>query len=964
MACLWAGPLVAESGPRFVSRTWRTQDGLPENRIRAIAQTPDGYLWVGTSSGVARFDGVRFTVYSRVNTPSMRDDNVRFLSVARDGALWLATDGGGVLRYRSGLFESFGPEQGLANEFVGAVLEDRRGDVWAATNRGLYRGRGGRFVRVDEPLHLSNIAFFCLRELSDGTLLAGGPSGLFRIEDGAPRPFGVGAPDGVYHIGQTRDGHLWLGTSHGLRVVGGTDPGGFAKTMIPAVTQDHAGGIWVGTGGAGLFLKRHGSADVLRVEVDLPDQTVSAVVEDREQNVWVGTSDGLVRLSAPEIETLGRRNGLADENVTTLYCDPRGGLWLSTAAGGAFRYSGGRMEAFPLPAIAAGLRLRSTYLDRRGALWFGTDNQGAVRTVGGKATRFTIEDGLRNNGIQGFLEDREGRLWIATTSGLSRWDGSRFTNFYLPEGLSYGWVRAMALDGNGELLVGTDRGLNRLRDGRFVADPEFQALARDRVWAIYPDGRGTIWVGTRGGGLVRLRDGKAARITTRHGLSSDAIFRLMGDASGRLWMSGPMGISAARIADLDAVAEGREASLAVLAYGTGDGLESAQMNGGVEPAGCVDGAGDLWFPSVKGAVRVRPGVARAGQAAPVHVESVTVDDRTLPAAAEVTVGPGRQRVRIDFTACSLRSPERVSFQYRLVGFDPDWIAAAGRRSAGYDNLPPGRFRFLVQARDQTLSTGYSSEAELALVVRPYFHQTVWFYGLAAGLVGVVVVGVVWRQGRQARARYSLRLAERTRIAREMHDTVVQGCVGVSTLLEAAVGAARADQDLMLECLDNARIHLRLTLDEARQALSDLRHDSFEHGLAGALSDLARAMTAERGVAVSLEVVGEPGPLSDATNRALLLVAREAIRNAVTHGAPSAVRLRLRREAAALRMDIRDDGRGFQRSPATLADEGHFGILGMRERMEQIGGALEVASRPGEGTTVTATLPLGEHREAS
>jgi len=226
-----------------------------------------------------------------------------------------------------------------------------------------------------------------------------------------------------------------------------------------------------------------------------------------------------------------------------------------------------------------------------------------------------------------------------------------------------------------------------------------------------------------------------------------------------------------------------------------------------------------------------------------------------------------------------------------------------------------------------------------------------------------VAGVFHYQDRQARGRYNLRLAERTRIAREMHDTVVQGCVGVSTLIEAAVGSARSDQDQMLECLDNARIHLRLTLDEARQALSDLRHDSFEHGLPGALSELAHAVSAEKGTPVTLQVAGAETRLADSTNRTLLLVTREAIRNALTHAAPTEVTVRLVFEPSAVRLDIQDDGCGFEPASACLAADGHFGILGMRERMEQIGGFLELTSIPGTGTTVTARLPLG-HAAAS
>jgi ligand-binding sensor domain-containing protein/signal transduction histidine kinase len=956
---------------------WRTQEGLPENRIRAIAQTPDGYLWLGTSSGLARFDGVRFVVYARFNTPSMTDDNIRAFAVAGDGSLWVATDGGGLMHYRDGRFQPYGPKEGLTNEFVGAVLVDRRGGVWAGTNRGLFHMNGERFERVDEALHLSNIAFFALREAADGRVFAGGPSGLFCFEDGKLRRYSeANDVDGTYHIGASKDGALWLGTNHGLRILG-ADAGyahrSFMKGMVGAIVEDHAGNMWIGTEGDGLYLADRSGETVFRAPTSLPDNSILALWEDREQSIWVGTADGLVRMSAPDVGVLSSRDGLSSDNVTTVYCGRRNTLWLTTVTGRAFQYANGRVTAVELPATAENLRMRGTFEDHAGAFWFGTGSQGAVRLANGKLTRFTVAEGLRNNGIQAFYEDRNRDLWIGTTSGLSRWDGVRFHNYYLEEGLSYGWIRAIAEDHNGDMLVGTDRGLNRFHDGRFVADPAFASLSRDRIWSIYAEAPDTLWVATQGAGLVRVKNGKASRITTHEGLLSNSIFQVIGDGRGSLWMSGPMGLSTASMADLDAAAEGRSEAIAVVAYGTGDGLESTQINGGVQPSGCLTADGELWFPSVKGAVHFKPGMPRgpaqktaeysrnsisdAIYHSPARVEAVLVDGKSAGAGGEVTIGPGRRRVDIEFTACSLRAPERVVFRYKLEGFDGTWIAATVHRSVTYDNLPPGQYRFRVVARDGSLDAG-SSEASVGLVVRPQFYETAWFYVLAALGAAAGVAGMVRYQEKQARERYNLRLVERTRIAREMHDTVVQGCVGVSTLIEAAVGSARSDQDLMLECLDNARIHLRMTIDEARQALTDLRHDSFEHGLPGALQELARSVSSEKGTPVTLEVSGDEVRLTESTCRALLLVTREAIRNAVQHGAPNAIEVRLAFGPTGVVLEVRDDGCGFEASAECFAEEGHFGILGMRERMEQIWGALEVESRPGKGTTVTARLPLG------
>jgi len=956
---LFCAGLTAQ--PEFVSRVWRTQDGLPENRVRALAQTPDGYLWVGTTGGLARFDGVRFVVYTRFNTPAIVEDNIRALSVAPDGSLWAATDGGGVLHVqKNGQFNAFGPKDGLASDFVASVLIDRAGNVWAATNRGLFRRAGSRFVRVDEPAEQRSQAFFTLWETPAGEVLAGGQRGLFVVNDGKPRPVPSPAPEEVFRFRQQRDGARWFATNHGIRTenAGSPDLKPLEGRAIAAITEDRAANVWIGTVGDGVYLLSKGTHVPVRVPAPLPDLSVFAVLQDREHGVWVGTADGLVLLTEPDVNIVDRRHGLVNDNVSTVYCAASGDVWLTTATGAVYRYSEGAVKPFPLPAPASTLRILGVFQDPTGTLWFGSDNQGAVRLKNGVATRLTMREGLRNNGIQFFHASRDGAIWIGTTSGLSRWDGANVRNYYIEDGLAYGWVRSIAEDANGDLLVGTDRGVSRMRDGAFIADPVFESLSRDRVWSIFRGKDKTLWLGTRNGGLVRIRDGQVARLTTREGLLSNSIFQVIGVGDDRLWFSGPIGISSASLADLNAAADGKRESPSVVSYRIGGGQESTQINGGVQPAGCVAADGQLWFPGVKGAIHFKSRRPPIRRHMPVQIEGVHIDDSFVSPDEQIVVEPGRRRVRIDFTSASLRAPEGVTFRYKLGGYDGRWIPASGPRAAEYDNLPPGEYPFHVIAQDESPGDN-TSQAGLLLVVRPHFYQTKWFFAFVLAAAAAGIAGVFRFRERRARDAYNLRLAERTRIAREMHDTLVQGCVGVSTLIEAAAGSVRSDPDQMLECLDNARVHLRLTIDEARQALTDLRHDSFENGLTGAIEELVESVSAEKGIPVTLQVEGTPKSLSDDINRALLLVTREAIRNAVLHGAPTSIDVSLLYGAGAIELDIHDNGRGFAPPQGRLASTGHFGILGMRERMEQVGATLDVSSEPGAGTTVSARLALSQ-----
>jgi signal transduction histidine kinase len=515
-------------------------------------------------------------------------------------------------------------------------------------------------------------------------------------------------------------------------------------------------------------------------------------------------------------------------------------------------------------------------------------------------------------------------------------------------------VRVIAQDSGGDLLIGTDGGLNRVHDDRIVADPLLARLGSEKVTSIYVDSARSIWLGTRGDGLIRIGGGKIARLTTDSGLPNKSIYQLLGDGKGRLWMSSPGGIFSAALTDLNSVADGRASSVAVSAYGIADGMETTQMSGGIQPAGARMPDGRLAFPSVKGLVIIDPDRVRIDRPSPVHIESVLVDDRPVP-LNDVVIDSGRRKVEIAFTACSLLSPERLSFRYRLRGLSDAWTVATIPRSAQYSNLAPGHYVFEVVAQDGAIH-GNVSQAAIGFTWQAHVYQTWWFYVLTALFVG----GVCWSGLRffanQHSMRYALRLSERTRIARDMHDTVIQGCVGCSTLLEAAAGVAVPEAWRMMDFVDRARIQLRLTLDEARQALTDLRQDSFAEGLGDALDELARGITRDSGVSVLVRIEGMQWPLAEGLSRSLLLVAREALRNAVAHAQSARIEVHLFFTQAGLVLKICDDGCGFAVDDSDLCSTDHFGIVGMRERVEQIGGSFALCSAPGEGTSIIVSLP--------
>ena len=952
----------AQTAPaQYSRRVWRSEDGLPQNKVQIISQTAEGYLWIGTSGGLVRFDGVRFVVFDRSNTPALHEDSILALCPGRDGSLWIGTEGGGIARLKDGAFSEFGVKEGLSNGFVRSIAEDRQGRLWVGTDHGFFRFDHGQFRRLDVlPNPMIRVAY----EDPRGELWLGTNHGLFVVRnDRFVRARPEDADDGsIFAILRAADGAVWaIASAQGVeRMVDGKVEKirGLDSIGARALCQDHVGDIWIGTLGKGLVrIAPDGATTTYRASDILPDNTVLSVFEDREQNLWVGTQDGLLRLTRSTVETITSANGLADDNVATVYEDPGGTLWIATITNQLYRLEGQRAVPFTLPREAAKFGPRNVYVDRAGVEWLGSLNQGILRIAAGKARAFVIGEGLRSNNIRQFLEDRAGQIWIATGSGLSRWDGHAMKTFYLEDGLAYGSVRVLAEDRNGDLLVGTDGGLNRVREGKFVRDPVFAQLGNERIWTILPDAHGSLWLGTQGNGLLRIRDGRITRYSTRDGLLSNSIYQIIEDERGgqdRFWMSSATGIFSAERKELDAVAEGRAGPIAVVPYGTDDGLLSSQMNGGWQDAGCRTRSGALWFPSVKGAVRIDSRQLRRVPSASVLIESILADDRAVPVSGAVTIPPGRGKLEIDYTAPNLLSPDRETFKYMLEGFDDTWTPSPKRRAAYYTNLPPGKYRFRVVARDGA-QPARLSEADLQIVWQPHFYESRWFYAACLVAIGLLVWGVFLFYARQTKARYALVLNERTRLAREMHDTVIQGCVGVSTLLEAARSMPPSASGKVREMVERAASQIRQTVNEAREAVWDLRHSSIDHGLSDTLRDFARQITANDGIPVRADVEGTPAPLDENANRNLLLVAREAIRNAVLHAQAKQIQVALCYDPAEVRLEVVDDGRGFTPEPAR--EDVHYGIVGMRERVEQSGGTFQLVSSPGHGTRVIARVPI-------
>jgi ligand-binding sensor domain-containing protein/signal transduction histidine kinase len=950
-----AGPAAALDPSREISQyaheTWTTRDGLPHDRVHAVLQTRDGYLWVGTQAGLARFDGVRFVVFDPRNTPELRSGAVLSLAEAHDGALWMGTYGGGVTRLKDGRFTTFTTRDGLPNDFVWSVLVDRQGDLWlgtggggvarlrdgrfevfeglsdgmvsglhetrdgrllAATSAGTGQLRGGRFEMIDR------LPAFCATDEADGAVWIGtqgrGAVRLQRDERSILRTVPVPFHDAVKALLPDPDGNLWIGTDAGLvrRSPRGLDHytrrDGLSGGAVSAIAQDREGGLWVGTS-RGLNYFRDVDLSFFGPAQGLSNDIALCVLEDRNGVLWAGTPGGLNRIERGRVRVFTTRDGLVDDRVVSLFEDRDGALWIGTASG-LNELRDGRFFRHPPPGNVFAIEQT-----RDGALWVGTNGHGLLRRAHGQWRPFGPADGLTNALIRVLHEDRGGVLWVGTRGG----------------------------------------GVFRYRDGRFEPFTTRDGLSDDIVLSIHEDADGALWMGTFGGGLSRYEDGRFTAFGAPQGLPRETLFQVLEDERGDLWLSSDQGVFRTAKRELEEVAAGMRTSVDVAVYGAAGGSNTAQCNGSSHPAGWRARDGRLWFPTNAGLAFIDPGrLQRTRRVPSAVIEGAVAGRRELDLSRPLVLPPGRRDLEVHYTALSFVAPRQIRFRYRLEGFDADWVDAGSRRVAYYTNLPPGRYVFRVAAAG---SAGEHAEgtAELAVELRPHFFETTWFWALGAGMMGLVLWGGHLLYAHEMRARFAAVLAERARIARDLHDTLAQGVVGISAQLQA-VKARLGDPDAAGRHLEQAVEMVRFTLVEIRRSVWDLRSQALEGTeLTQSLAQLAERLSA--GTPIAVRVVGTPRTIPPAVESELLHVAQEALSNAVHHARATQIQLGLAFETGGVRLRVKDDGRGFELvRPLSLAD-GHFGLVGMRERVEKLSGALRVESAPGQGTEVVVDVPV-------
>ena len=949
-------------------RAWQTETGLPQNTVHSVVQTADGYIWVATEEGIARFDGAGFKVFDKQNTPQLRSNDVRALLATREGnRLWACT-AAGLARYDGAGWTVYTTAQGLAGDDVLYAYETRDGAVWVATSSGLSRLEDGALKSFTSRDGLAGDAVQTVFEDRDGALWVGTSEGLSRFKDGRFESFGAAeglAGVGVSALAQSPDGRLWVGTSNGLVAYEGgrfrvfTTKDGLPNDRVISLSADREGSLWVGTA-AGLSRLREGAFSNFTAADDaLARGIILSVFEDAEGSLWVGTeSGGLHQLRDKKFTTYTTREGLSNDVVKAIYEDGAGNVWVGTYGGGLDLLREGRITTYTTKDGLASNIVLALYGDREGALWVGTPD-GLCRFRSGRFDTYTSADGLPNDFVRSIYADSKGDLWVGTRGGLARMRGGEFTTYTTKDGLPNNFVGTIYEDAAGRLWVGTLGGLGFYESGVFKSYTTKDGLSDNVVISLYGDESGRLWVGTNGGGLNLLEAGRFHVFTTRDGLPNDTLYRILGDEDGRLWMSCNKGVFSLTVSELEEFAAGRAHSLSPVAYGTADGMQTRECSGGGHPSAWRDREGRLWFSTIKGVAMIDPrGVARNEQPPPVVVEQALFDGEPAAAVPRAVLPPGTSRFDFHYAGLSFVAPEKVRYRYKLEGFDRDWVDGGDRRAAYYTSLAAGDYRFLVIACNND-GVWSSTPASFAFTLRPHFYRTYWFYTLVALGLALLAWQLYALRLRQVRARFAAVLQERNRIARELHDNLAQEILGVSVQLEIVTRLLNSAPETARTHLDRARSLVRSSMAEARRYVWDLRSQSLDdRDLPAALAEMTRRLTAESGIHTQFEVGGTLRPLPRQVENNLLRIGQEAVNNAVRHARAENVSVRLAFDATSVRLSVKDDGRGFDPELQENGAGGHFGLVGMRERAREMGGEVRVGSSPGEGCEVEVNVPVG------
>lgn len=987
---------------------WTAEDGLPQNSVYGIVQTADGYLWMATVDGLARFDGVRFKVFNKSSSPGIV--NNRFVSLFEDASrnLWAGTEESGLVRFSGGMFESFRTDAG-APQSAYWIEESSSGSgaiFWGPN--GWIQFKAGEFSPLDTlpnpptaSTRSTNVRLLCRLNSENrySECFVNGQWLSFSIADASsPQEFVSVASD--VSAAQQADGTVWLIMADGR--VARAEHG-----RVTRIFDEHDGLPKYPLcliDGARLVLLAKDADDSLWL-IDLPSMKRELLIKkekgafprekgefistyaDGEGNLWFGTMhNGLFRARSQIVTAYSEADGIADKNVYPIYQDRAGTTWIGTTSG-LFKHEN---SVFSLIDSTKGFAVNAIAEDALGRLVISSPNELYVRDN----SKFVLYERPKIGSvgpINALYLDGENALWIGNGSvGLQRFKNGELTGFSLADGLAGNDVKTIIGARAGGIWIGTYDGLTRFENGRLTSWREPDGLPSRTVRALYEDVDGTLWIGSYDGGLARFKDGKFTSYSVRNGLPNDGAFQILEDDNRNLWVSSNRGIYRVNKDELNEFAEGRVPLIHSVSYGKADGMLNPECNGGRSPAGIRARDGRMWFPTQDGVAVIDPDNIDINlQGPPVVIETVKVDnelldlavpteesgDLALPAAsptplgaARITLQPSQQNFEISYTALSFINSEQLRFKYKLEGLDEGWVEAGTRRLAHFSHVPPGSYTFRVIAANSD-NIWNEHAAVLKIVVLSPFYRNWWFLILASCVIAAAAFLMFKRRLQQIGLKHAAELAfsrrlidsqeqERKRFAAEMHDGLGQSLVIIKN--RARLSLRQSDQsETALDHLESISETASHAIHEAKEIAFNLRPHLLDRlGLTKTIGSMLVTVFGASGIECTSEVDLIDGVLEKDSEIMLYRIIQECASNIVKHSQAENAFLRIEHNERALTIKIIDDGRGFDRSvPEHDLSKRSFGLVGIAERTRLLGGKLNIESELGKGTIVSIIINL-------
>jgi signal transduction histidine kinase/ligand-binding sensor domain-containing protein len=955
---------------QYVREQWTTEPKFPGGVVNGIAQTTDGYLWIGTDRGLIRFDGFNFRPVSLTSIAIASNVSILQLLTDAGGKLWIRPQGADLVRQNEGKFESARYGHGA----ITAVSKDKRGGVLVSDiEQGTFRYSAGDVQKLGP----SSPPVISMAETADGKVWLGTlGDGLFFLHGGRATNVNAGLPDRKINSLLPIGAELWVGTDTGI--YHGNDnsflrlelPSFLGNVQVLSILCDHDSNVWLGTTRGLLRINSNGISFSEENELR-GDGGINALFEDREGNLWIGGARGLGRIRDSAFVTYSSDSDPRFEHNGAVYVDPEGRTWLAPTQGGLYVLRNGRVQAvtsIPPNEIVYSISGRAD------VVWAGRQRGGLTRLQFRNGTiasqSYTEADGLAQNSAYVVYESRDGSAWAGTLNrGVSRFNDGHFTTYTTTDGLASNTVSSILETHDGAMWFATPSGLSSFSDGQWRTYTTAAGLPSPEVNCLFEDSSGTLWSGTSAG-LAFFASNRFQVPLQSPDVLREQVVGMAEDRSGSFWIATSDHVL--RVAR-DNLLSGVVKAVDVREYGHADGLKTTE---GVKRSQSVvsDSAGKIWFSLASGLSVVNPSQINDNSVPALpHIESITADNNTANLAASVRIPPSPRRITFEYTGLSLAVPGRVRFRYSLEGFDNSWSHPIAAREAVYTNLGPGFYRFrLVASNSEGLWNG--PEASIGFEVEPTLSETWWFRSamvLCAGLVALAAYLIRMHQlTRLLSARFQERLAERERVGRELHDTLLQSFQGLLLRFQTAYALFDVRPADAKEVLRSSIDQTAQAITEGREAVQGLRASTVEsNDLAQAITTLGEQLAAEANSATSVglhvEVGGTPRDLHPIVRDEIYRVASEALRNAFRHAQAQQIEVEFRYDERQLRLRVRDDGKGIEATFLTAEGRaGHFGLHGMRERAKLMGGDLTVWTAAESGTEIELIIPAASAYAAS